>query len=149
MYTHAHTLECSLSGDFYESHCGCLSASTAIFLIHLLSPQPGCICRFFFPPHNISHFSPYAAGSGSLLVNIEPSFNLNPSRSPPLLPAPLRSAPAACWGSRGQSTTDRLTPRFIVTQMFMEVRRHQKGGSCLRGLLEIACGARGNNGRHV
>lgn len=101
-----------MSGDFCESHCWCLSASTAIFLINLLSPQPACIFRFrlfsyFFPPifllmpPSLDH-----PGSGSLLVNSYPLFNLNPSRPPP------RSS--SLLGSCGQSATDRLTPDLLL-----------------------------------
>lgn len=128
-----HTLECSVSGDFYESHCWCLTterqlSSLICFLLNLVAFS-GCFPTFFPPlslltPSALDH--PAAAVSGSFLVNVYPSFNLNPSRPP------------ARSGTRGESwpIDNRSThSRFIATQMFMDVCRLQKGGSCLRELL--------------
>lgn len=87
-----HTLEGSVSGDFCESHCWCLSASTAIFLIILLSPQPGCIFRLF----SSIFFPPYAPPALAHPTVVASSWTSMPCLISTRLVLPL--APAACWG---------------------------------------------------
>lgn len=79
-------------------------SSSICFFLNLLEFL-GCLSTFspifLLTPPTLDH-----PVSGSILIKGYPLFNLNPSRPPP--------RPGSLLGSRGQSTTDRLTPDLLL-----------------------------------